>query len=92
MFVVTQDKKSLVNLERSDFVEIDSSNSKRLIAQIGYFNNPKTNLPNPIVKVLGEYETEEDAQIAFDKVVNFIRFGFGEYLEMPPYNTDEDGM
>ena len=87
MFIITQDGNCSINVDRADFIQ---RNGKDISAQVGYIINSSTNVPRPIVIPLGEYETEEDAKIAFDKLINYIQFPINPIFKMPPCNTDED--
>lgn len=91
MFVLTQDK-TIVNLANSSFTKAEKvDNIYRIITQVGYFNDLKSGLAKPIVEVLGEYETRDDADYALDKILGGL-FAKSDCLVMPPFNTDEDGM
>ena len=98
MFIINQDGDCVVNVDRTDFIqrteihdEETFETTHRIYAQVGYYNNPN-NTPKPIVLPLGEYETEADAKIAFDKLISYIQSPINPIFKMPPYNTDEDGM
>ena len=96
MFIITQDEDCIINVDRTDFIQREETYNEetretmhKIYAQVGYFNNPN-NTPKPIVQILGEYETEADAKIAFDKLINYIQFPINPIFKMPPCNTDED--
>ena len=69
MFVITQDRSCSVNIDRVTFIK---RNSKVVSAQVGYILDA-SNVSRPITIFLGEYETEEDAQIALDKIIAGIQ-------------------
>ena len=100
MYILNQNRDCLFNLDKSTFVKVlppaniyCPSIHYLVVAQIGYLSSPNTPQTKPINEILGRYETEADAQIAFNKILNAIRYPFTEHiLEMPPYRTEEEGM
>ena len=91
MFVLAQNKV-IVNLDNSVYTKIEKNvkGDFRIVSQVGFQNHLKAGLVTPIVEVLGEYETQEDADYAFDKLWSGI-FSKSPCMVTPPYNTDEDG-
>ena len=93
MFIINQDKKTVFNINKTNFLKIYSQRQcHQIIAQTGYTVAQGINLSHkPIIEVLGEYETEEDAQYAFDKIIAGIQGG-AKIIKMPPHRIEEEEL
>ena len=85
MFALNQNKNTLVNIDTTTFVQLgyaEDTRKHRIIAHIGYLLKPN-GTPSPIVEILGEYEDESDANVAFQKFTYSLKCK-AVYFEMPP--------
>lgn len=87
MFVLAQDK-TIVDLSSASFTRMERvDNIYRVITQVGYFNDIK----KPDIIVLGEYETEADADCALNRIWNGL-FMKREGVVMPPFQVEEENL
>lgn len=74
MIIVSQDKRVIVNFERTDLVQVSKVNDKTSVIEIHYGDEEW--------RIIAEYKTEERAKEVLEKIVQF-KYVSSKVFEMP---------